>query len=98
MELLDAIGQLTKVTDDLGNATDYEYNNRGWLTKVKHPDPDGAGPLSRPEDTYGYDAAGRLTSRGMLAADLPREQERHRHGANDRRFFECLGHARHDGH
>ena len=60
----DAMGQLVTQTDALGNATDYEYNNRGWQTKVTRPDPDGTGPLSRPESTYQYDAVGHVTQIG----------------------------------
>ena len=46
-------GLLTSKTDALGNTTDFEYNSRNWLTKVKLPDPDGAGSLTRTEVSYG---------------------------------------------
>jgi YD repeat-containing protein len=59
-----SVGEVTKVTDPLGYATDYEYSNRGFLTKIIRPDPDGTGPLGRPEMTYGYDATGNVTSEG----------------------------------
>ena len=51
-----------KITDPLGNDTVYTYNNRNWLIKTTYADPDGAGSLTAPETTYGYDAVGNLTS------------------------------------
>ncbi|MDP7017065.1 MAG: Ig-like domain-containing protein [Pirellulaceae bacterium] len=54
------VNQLITQTDALGNATDWEYNNRGWLEKQELPDPDGAGPLSRPEFTFVHDEAGNV--------------------------------------
>jgi YD repeat-containing protein len=62
--VFDAIGQLVKQTDSLSNVTDYVYNNRGFQTKVTRPDPDGTGPLSRPESTYQYNATGQVTQIG----------------------------------
>jgi YD repeat-containing protein len=59
-----ALGEVTKVTDPLGYATDYQFSNRGFLTKITRPDPDGAGPLTSSDMTYGYDVAGNLTSEG----------------------------------
>ena len=52
------------MTDPLTHVTDYQYNERDWLTKVTQPDPDGTGPLDRPESVYAYDDAGNLTSQG----------------------------------
>src|SRR5690606_35986048 len=43
---------------------DYDYNSRGWLIKETSSDPDGAGPLGRPEKTFGYDATGNVTTEG----------------------------------
>ena len=60
-----AVNLLVQETDALGQATDYTYNSRGWLTDKDLPDPDGAGPLGRPSSTYGYDYAGNLTSEGQ---------------------------------
>ena len=60
-----ALGLLTQQTDALGKVTDWEYNNRGWLVHQYDPDPDGAGSLSRPQSTYGYDLTGNLTSMGQ---------------------------------
>jgi RHS repeat-associated protein len=64
----DAMSRVTKQTDALGNVTDVEYNSRGWTSKVIYPDPDGTGPLTRPEDTRNYDAVGNLLSRGTPAS------------------------------
>ena len=50
----DAMSRVTKQTDALGNITDVQYNNRGWTSKIIYPDPDGTGPLARPEDTRNY--------------------------------------------
>ena len=57
----DAAGRLTAFVDGNGNRTDYEYNARNQLTRVLRADPDGAGPLARPQLSYNYDAAGNLT-------------------------------------
>ena len=38
--------------------SDYAYDLLGRLTSIELPDPDGAGPLARPETTFEYDAAG----------------------------------------
>ncbi|GIW96382.1 MAG: hypothetical protein KatS3mg110_4423 [Pirellulaceae bacterium] len=65
--VFDAAGQLVRTLDPLGNATDIEYNARGWKTKEILPDPDGSGPLERPENTWGYDAAGNIISEGIPA-------------------------------
>ena len=63
----DPLSRLVKKTDALGNVTDIEYNNRGWVSKVTYPDPDGAGPLTRPTDNRSYDATGNLLSQGAAA-------------------------------
>ncbi|MBM4001648.1 MAG: hypothetical protein FJ297_19305, partial [Planctomycetes bacterium] len=62
--VLDAAGQLVQTIDALGGVTDYEYDSRGRLTRVRQPDPDGAGPLDRPESQWAYDAAGNVASEG----------------------------------
>ncbi len=59
----DGLSRLIKQTDALGNETDTEYNNRVWVSKITYPDPDGAGPLSRPEDSRSYIATGQQTAR-----------------------------------
>lgn len=58
----DSLSRLIKQTDPLGNVTDTEYNNRGWVSKVTYPDPDGAGSLTRPVENRYYDAAGNQTA------------------------------------
>ncbi len=58
----DAIGQLTKQTDVLGGETDYTYNERGFVTEILYPDPDGGGSLGRREAGFIYDASGNHTS------------------------------------
>jgi len=60
----DAMSRVTKVTDAIGNVTDVQYNNRGWLSKIIYPDPDGAGSLARPEAPRFHDGVGNLTSEG----------------------------------
>ena len=70
--MYNAAGLVTSKTDALGNTTDYEYNSRNWLTKTTLPDPDGAGSLTRTEITYGYDAAGNMTSEGVRPSRRPR--------------------------
>jgi RHS repeat-associated protein len=60
----DSLSRVIKQTDALGNVTDIEYNNRGWVSKIKYPDADGAGPLTRAEDNRSYDGVGNMTSQG----------------------------------
>ncbi len=57
-----------KQTDALGNVTDFKYNNRGWVSKMSNPDPDGYGPLARFIDIRAYDGVGNLTSQGEPGA------------------------------
>lgn len=58
----DNLGRVTKITDPLFNETAYEYNARGWTTKVILPDPDGPnGPSTSAFVLYAYDAAGQRT-------------------------------------
>jgi YD repeat-containing protein len=73
----DSVGQLVTETDALGNATDFEYNSRRWLEKQELPDPDGAGPLGRPEYTFVYDAAGNVIEEvePQFASGIKREYE-----------------------
>jgi YD repeat-containing protein len=66
----DSLSRVIQQTDALGKTTDVEYNNRGWVSKIKSPDPDGAGPLSRPEDVRSYDANGNLLSRGESSGNF----------------------------
>jgi RHS repeat-associated protein len=60
--------------DGRGNTTDYGYDAAGNLTSVTGPDPDGGGPLTRPQTLYGRDpgSTGLLTSitdpRGKVTA------------------------------
>jgi RHS repeat-associated protein len=44
--------------DRRGNTTDFGYDTAGNLTSVTAPDPDGGGPLARPQTLYGRDPAG----------------------------------------
>ncbi len=47
--------QPTTTTDPSGNATNYSYDSTyGVVTDVTLPDPDGAGPLVRPQTRFGY--------------------------------------------
>lgn len=47
--------QPTSTADALGNATDYTYDTvHGGVLTVTSPDPDGAGPLTRPQTRYTY--------------------------------------------
>jgi len=47
--------QPTATADALGNTTDYTYDaTHGGLLTVTGPDPDGAGPLGRPQTRYTY--------------------------------------------
>lgn len=47
--------QPTSTADALGNTTDYTYDaTHGGLLTVTGPDPDGAGPLGRPQTRYTY--------------------------------------------
>jgi RHS repeat-associated protein len=41
--------------DAAGNRTDYTYNDYGQPVSVTLPDPDGAGPLPRPQTRYTYE-------------------------------------------
>jgi YD repeat-containing protein len=55
-----ALGHITKITDDDGNATTFERDaNEGWLTKITTPDPDGGASLQALEITYTYSDDGR---------------------------------------
>ncbi len=60
----DAMSRVTRETDDLGNQTDTAYNNRGWISSITYPDPDGAGSLARPVDTRSYIATGQTSGNG----------------------------------
>ncbi|MDX1968590.1 MAG: RHS repeat-associated core domain-containing protein [Planctomycetaceae bacterium] len=46
--------------DELGRRTDYDYDNLGRLIETTLPDPDGAGPLTRPTIEYVYCSCGNL--------------------------------------
>ncbi|MGA8164426.1 MAG: RHS repeat-associated core domain-containing protein, partial [Waddliaceae bacterium] len=55
----DLLGRLLSSTDRLGNRTDYEYDLRGFLSKVIHPAMiDDNGTVSRPEESYENDLFG----------------------------------------
>ncbi|MFN7873844.1 MAG: RHS repeat-associated core domain-containing protein, partial [Pirellula sp.] len=57
----DAMSRVIKHIDPRLNETDIQYNNRGWVSSYQLPDPDGAGPLPRPENILLYDSRGNLT-------------------------------------
>jgi YD repeat-containing protein len=50
------------IPDPLDNETEQTYDKANRLKEVILPDPDGTGPLGRPNTVYAYDAAGRLLS------------------------------------
>ncbi len=60
----DAMSRMTQQMDPLGNLTNVAYNNRGWASQITYPDPDGVGPLTRPQDNRIYDGVGNLLSQG----------------------------------
>jgi RHS repeat-associated protein len=49
-------GFLTSITNFAGQTTEFVHNTQGLLTKIKQPDPDGAGPLAAPEYQFVYNA------------------------------------------
>jgi RHS repeat-associated protein len=53
---LDSHGNVTAVTDPMGNVTQYSYNSAGMLTSMTQPDPDGNGPLTSQVTTFTYDS------------------------------------------
>ena len=57
----DANRLLAETIDPLNNSTNYEYNNRKWVKKIKYTDPDGSlGTLGRPEAEFTYFPTGDL--------------------------------------
>jgi RHS repeat-associated protein len=58
---LDRMGRVIKEIDPLGQVTEYKRTNKGLVTELKRPDPDGAGPLAAPVTQYEYDGKGNLT-------------------------------------
>ena len=54
----DDAGRLASATNENGRTTEYVYDNANRLLRERLPDPDGGGPLPRPETVYTYDAAG----------------------------------------
>ncbi len=53
-------GRISSITDDTGRQTDFQFDSSGRMTNIIGPDPDGTGPLDRPERTFGYDATTNL--------------------------------------
>jgi len=51
----DGAGYLVEFRDRMGRLTDYVYDGRGNVLTKTLPDPDGAGPLTRPSYSYLYD-------------------------------------------
>jgi YD repeat-containing protein len=58
----DDSGRVTSVTDAAGETTSYAYDYYDNVIQTLLPDPDGSGPLSRPEYSSFYDGANRLQS------------------------------------
>ena len=59
----DAVGNVVAVTDQLGNTTNYVYDERGRLLEEILPDPiAGDGDFERSTTSYSYDENGNLTS------------------------------------
>lgn len=54
----DDAGRLSSVSNENNHTTEYVYDNANRLLREQLPDPDGTGPLPRPEIVYTYDAAG----------------------------------------
>ncbi|HZL91901.1 MAG TPA: hypothetical protein VFB96_26255, partial [Pirellulaceae bacterium] len=69
--ITDPVGRLTtfnytgttvsSITDPYGRVTDLQYTG-GNLTKIKEPDPDDAGPLTRPETNFSYNGDKQIAS------------------------------------
>ncbi len=57
----DDMSRVTTQTDPMNNLIDVFYNNRGWVSKIKYPDPDGSALLNRAEDIRLYDFVGNPT-------------------------------------
>ncbi|WP_254512292.1 RHS repeat-associated core domain-containing protein [Anatilimnocola floriformis] len=55
-----ADGTIDYELDELSRRTDYDYDVLGHLVLKTLPDPDGGGPLARPEFEYEYDSWNRL--------------------------------------
>lgn len=51
---LDSAGRLLEETDPLGNKWTYTRNSGGNATRLDLPDPDGAGPQTRPYELYSW--------------------------------------------
>lgn len=59
----DAAGQMLTTTDARGYTTSWTYDQRGLVTSLTKPDPDGSNAgLVSPITTYAYDNVGRNTS------------------------------------
>jgi RHS repeat-associated protein len=53
--------RVTSITDPYGRVTDLRYS-AGNLTSIKEPDPDGVGPLTRPETGFSYNGDKQIAS------------------------------------
>lgn len=58
----DSFGNLSSVTNPIGQQTRYRYDAVGELLGVVTPDPDDGGPLHNRAVRYSYDLAGRVVS------------------------------------
>jgi RHS repeat-associated protein len=54
----DAAGNLTATIDELGRRTELAYDAMNRVVRATEADPDGAGPLTSPVNTFTYDAVG----------------------------------------
>ena len=59
----DGQGRVLTATDANGKTTSYTYDADGNVASVTGPDPDGAGPLARPQTTFTYDGQGNVLTR-----------------------------------
>ncbi|NEQ97762.1 MAG: RHS famlily protein, partial [Cyanothece sp. SIO2G6] len=60
--LYNKLGQITSMTDHLGNTTEYEHNIKGQVERIILPDNTPDDDTDNPVVTRTYDKAGRITS------------------------------------
>lgn len=52
--------RITHISHEPGRQTDYDYDGLARLVGLIQADPDGGGPLAKPQTGFAYDAAGNL--------------------------------------